>query len=350
MKYKKTYFGSLSNGQKASLYTVSNNQISFTASDYGCALISLIVPAKNQEKKDVVLGLPTLSAYSTTWGSFGSIIGRFSNRINGAKFTLDGKEYNLIQNIEGACLHGGWPRWENEIWKASFIKGRKKCGIKFSKQFPDGYQGFPGNLSVQALYILEENRLSFIFKAKTDKRTPVSITNHTYFNLTGDFSDIREEKLLLNCKEYLESDSKNNVSGKILPVDGTVYDFTRGKIISENFPEKGYDNSFVTQAYNPESGLPSKNTPLADIGSLTDFKSKIKMEVKSNLECLQLYTANYVRGVFGKSGAVYRPFTAVCLETQAFPDSPNQASFPSVILNPGHELFERTDFIFSVIQ
>ena len=226
----------------------------------------------------------------------------------------------------------------------------KKCGIKFSKTFEDSYQGFPGRLCVQALYILEGNRLSFIFKAKSDKRTPVSITNHTYFNLTGDFSDIRDEKLLLNCKEYLESDSHNNVTGKIIPVAGTPFDFTKGKIISENFPENGYDHSFVTQAYNPEQGLPSENTPMVKIGSLTDSKSKIKMELESNLECLQLYTANYVRGVFGKRGAVYRPFTAVCLETQAFPDSPNQPSFPSVILNPGQELFERTDFIFSVIQ
>ena len=378
MKFKKRNFGILSDGSKAHLYEVSNGKLSFCASDYGCALISLFVPAleNSQEvKKDIVLGLTDLSSYSRTWGSFGSIIGRFSNRINGASFTLDGKKYPLTENIDGSCLHGGFPRWENEIWKARFIKSGEGKGIRFSKTFPEGYQGFPGKLKVTAEYILKETTLSFIFKAVSDKRTPVSITNHTYFNLTGDFSDIRNEKLRLNCSKYLSSDEKHNVNGRFLEVKGTPFDFTELRTIGENFPENGYDTSFVTEAFRDSGGaaqtaegktpmsgkceqagkaginssaLPSRETPLVELGTLIDEKTKIRMDVKTNLECVQLYTANYVKGVFGKKGAVYKPFSAVCLETQNFPDSPNQPNFPSCILEPGKELYERTDFTFSL--
>ena len=354
MKTKKSYFGSLYDGKKAWLYTVSNGSMSFTASDYGCTITSIVVKDRNKNDVDVVIGPSTLSGFATAWGSFGAIVGRFANRISGAKFSLDGKEYRLNDNNNGSSLHGGFPRWESEIWKAGFIKKSGGTGVRFSKSFPDGYQGFPGNLNVSIEYILDENdNLSFTYTATTDKATPLSITNHTYFNLSG-CGDILSEKLGINSSKILEL-SKNSIpTGKYIDVEKTIFDFRKAKPIGDDIcshllkESRGYDHGYVTGAFDSLSAIPTKSTPLSKAAVLFDERTGIKMELSTNCEGLQLYTANYVDYVLGKSGAVYRPHSAVCLETQAFPDSPNQKKFPDAILRPGVEYNAVTVYSFSV--
>lgn len=353
MRTKKTYFGTLSDGRKAHLYSVSDRDISFTASDYGCAVTNIIVNDRNGKKIDVVLGHPTLTGYASEWGSFGAVIGRFANRISGAKFSLGGKEYILSDNAGGVCLHGGFPRWENEVWNAGFIRTKNGKGIRFHKVFEDGYQGFPGKLDVKIDYILEKgNRLVFSYTARTDKETPLSITNHTYFNLSGG-GTILHEKLKINSEKILEIGKDSCPTGKFIDVSGTPFDFREekeiGKEISTEALErtKGYDHCYVTSAYRKDSAVPEKSREIVTAASLSDEKSGIALELDTNCEGLQLYTANYVARAAGKYGDFYLPKCAVCLETQAFPDSPNQKSFPSVILKPGTEYNAVTVLKFS---
>lgn len=353
MKTKKSYFGSLSDGRKAYVYSVFDKDISFSASDYGCTITNIIVNDRNGNKVDVVLGPATLSGYASGWGSFGAIVGRFANRIVGAKFLISSKEYVLTENVKGACLHGGFPRWENEIWNAKFISTKNGKGIRFSKRFPDGYQGFPGNLDVQVEYILEKGgKLILNYKAFCDKETPLSITNHSYFNLSGS-GTILDERLRLNSSKILEIDKNCFPTGKFLDVSGTPFDFREEKKIGKEIGSeilkdtKGFDHCFVTSAYNADSAIPTKERKAVNVARLSDDKTGIALEIDTNCEGIQLYTANYVKDMAGKYGAFYVPNSAVCLETQAFPDSPNQSAFPPSILKPGTEYNALTVLKFS---
>ena len=349
---RKSYFGSLSDGSKAYVYTVSNGKITFSASDYGCTITSIIVKDRNGKNTDVVLGPQTLSGYAMEWGSYGAIVGRFANRINGAKFSINGKEYLLNDNLKGVCLHGGFPRWENIIWSGKFIKKGGYSGIRFYREFEDGYQGFPGNLKVTVDYLLKDEEILLNYKAITDQDTPVSITNHSYFNLSG-YGNILHEKLKLDCDKVLELDENSVPTGKILDVKGTAFDFTSEKTLKEDFDKEelkksqGYDHCFVTKAYDSESAVPSSLKNPVKAAELSDDKTGLKLELFTNCEGLQLYTANYVSFVAGKYGAFYGKQNAVCLETQAFPDSPNQTAFPSTILTPGTEYNSITLLKFS---
>ncbi len=354
MKISKNYFGSLSDGRTASVYTVSNGRMSFSASDYGCAVTGITVKDRNGCDVDVVVCPPTFTGFATEWGSYGSIVGRFANRISGARFSLDGKEYLLNDNSGGSCLHGGFPRWENEIWKAKTTRNSKGAGLRFSKVFPDGHQKFPGRLEVSVEYFLDDtDTLTFTYRALTDRATPISITNHSYFNLSGHGS-VLDHSLKINSTKILEVDSNSVPTGKFIDVAGTPFDFTEEKKIGRDISEKilqksmGYDHCYVTPAFREESGVPDKDVPLLKTAILSDEKTGIRLELSTNCEGLQLYTANYVQNLPGKNGAFHQGHCAVCLETQAFPDSPNRIEFPQAVLRPGRTYAAVTSHKFSV--
>ena len=352
IKNWKKHFGTIYNGQKASLYSVSTKNITLQATDYGATITSLILKDSQGKETDIVLGFETLDSYSKNWGSFGAIIGRYSNKISNAKFTLNGTEYKLAENIQGSCLHGGVPRWENLIWNGKIIRQRNKIGLRFEKTFSDGFQGFPGNLSVTIEYIItNENKLTFSYKAKTDKDTPISITNHSYFNLNGG-GNVKENELQLFCDKILETDKENIPTGKFIDVKNTEYDFLQPKKIGTDLEklEFGYDTCYVTPAYNPKTAIPTKDTPLVKIAQLTDYDAKKKMTIYTNAEGMQLYTSGYVKFTLGKNGATYTPACAVCFETQNFPDSPNRPEFPSAILKPNQEYNSITEFHFDFLN
>ena len=320
-----------------------------SATDFGCALTSLVITDPHGKQTDVVLGFSTLDGYARSWGSFGAVIGRYSNKISGASFSLNGKKFQLFDNCGGSCLHGGFPRWENTLWKGKFIRRKGASGIQFRNVFSDGYQGFPGTLSVTVEYLIDKNAvLTMCFRAETDKATPVSITNHSYFNLSS-AGDIRKNVLQLFCSKVLETADGNIPTGTMIDVRNTPYDFLEPKEIGADFDKmpEGYDDCFVTDAFSPDSGIPSAQSPLVRVAELSDFSSRIKMSVSSNAEGVQLYTAQFVKYLPGKYGACYMPFNAVCLETQNFPDSPNRPEFPSVILNPGQIYTGITEYKFS---
>lgn len=349
MKISKICFGSLSDGSQATLFTIASKRMSFSVTDFGCTITCVKLFDKKDSFTDVVLGFSSLSSYATSWGSFGAIIGRYSNKIENAQFSLGQKKYNLENNCGGHCLHGGIPRWENILWNSKIVQNEKSSGICFSKRFPDGFQGFPGNLDVEIEYLLcEDNSLEFNYRAVCDEKTPISITNHSYFNLKGSGS-ILDHILQLNCDKFLEQDKNQLPTGAIESVKNSRFDFIHPRRIGECKKiedEKGYDNCFVTNAYRMSLGIPQRTVPLVKIATLTEAESKKSMEVFTNCEGFQLYNAKYVRYLPGKYGAMYMPFCGICFEPQAFPNSPNIKEFPSAILEPGQEYFSKTVFKF----
>ncbi len=337
---KKQTLGTLCDGQKVSLYTVSNGKMSFCAMDYGCTLTGIFLPNKiGGGKTDILLGHSTLDAYVASSSCFGSIVGRFANRIGGAKFSIGKDVYSLDKNDNKAnTLHGGFTRLDHFVWKSTPVEGKEGCGVKFTRRSADGEQGFPGNLDVCVSYTLgKDNRLTLKYTATTDKPTPVNFTNHAYFNLSGG-GTVLEHTMQSDCEGYLEVDKNLIPTGKIIPVSGTAFDFTKEKPLGRDIAKtgSGYDHCFVTPAYGKEkSAVPLKAKPLVVAAIIRDMKSGRKMTVETNLEGIQVYTANSIDGIIGKNARVYKNHEAVCLETQCFPDTPNKAEFPSCILNPG---------------
>lgn len=348
-KFKKVDFGTIYNGQKAHLYVINRKDISFCVTDFGCSITSLKIRDTNDSWTDVVLGMETLSGYASNWGSFGAVIGRYSNRINGACFELNGKKFPLTENIEGACLHGGFPAWGNIIWNAKRVCKKDASGICFCKDFKDGEQGFPGNLRVQVEYLIDDKKqLSMVFRATTDKETPISITNHSYFNLRGK-DDVKDYELQLFADKYIDLESGE----KIKPVANTDFDFSKKKrwwsesMFQANPDFKGFDVCYAVTDYRGSKGIPLKGAPMAKIAVVSDPVSGRSMSVFTNQEGFQLYTGNYLRFTPGKEGRWYHQNEAICIETQSFPDSPNQKSFPSVVLQPGEQYEARTVYTFS---
>ena len=347
-RFRKVLFGTVHNGQKAHLFIIKRKEISFCVTDFGCTITSLKIRDEKDSWTDVVLGMETLAGYASNWGSFGAVIGRYSNRINGASFELKDKKISLSENIEGACLHGGFPAWGNIIWNAKKVCKKNACGVCFWKEFKDGEQGFPGNLKVQVEYLIDDNKqLSMVFRATTDEETPISITNHSYFNLRGK-DNVKDYELQLFADRYIDLES----SEKIKSVAGTDFDFTKKRrwwsesMLQANPDFKGYDICYAATGYCGSKGIPLEGTPMVKIAEISDPISGRGMSVSSNQEGFQLYTGNYVRFTPGKEGRWYQQNEGICIETQSFPDSPNQESFPSVVLQPGEQYEARTVYAF----
>lgn len=352
MKVTKQKFGILSDGTKVNLYTVKNKNMSFSCTDYGCTLTSIVLKNKDGSKTDVLLGYSTLEGYINSTYCFGAIVGRFANRIGKASFTLNGTKYDLDKNDGPNTLHGGFNGYDKMMWKGKVIEEDHFCGVKFTRLSPDGEQGFPGNLSLSVTYILDENNnLSCIYNAETDKATPINITNHAYFNLAGN-GNIGEHTMQMNSTKRLEVNPKLIPTGKLLDVEGTPFDFTEEKKMGAEIDKVGvgYDHCYVTEIYsedNPQCGVPLDDSDLVEFCTVREPKTKHVMSVYTNLAGCQFYSGNYIKGIVGKNGKVYENHDAFCLETQAFPDSPNKKDFPTCILEPGQKMKAKTVYSFN---
>ncbi|MCR5613412.1 aldose epimerase family protein, partial [Treponema sp.] len=332
MKVKKTIYGTLSNGQTASLYTVDNGKMSFCVTDFGCTLTGIFLPNKLGQKDDILLGYSTLDGFVKCPGlSFGSIVGRFANRIGGAAFSVEGKTYSLDKNDnEINTLHGGFTRYDHMIWNSRIVSNKNGKGVEFTRISPDGEQGFPGNVKLTVTYTLnDKNELRLDYKATTDKSTPVNLTNHAYFNLHGS-GTVLNHTLQMKSENILEVDDKLIPTGKYIPVSGTAYDFNTAKTLGKDIDKiaPGYDNCYTTCWHSKDSEWvePTEDCFTACGGEcavLSDPDTNRTMKVYTNQPGIQLYTANWIEGVVGKLGTVYKRHGAVCLETQAFPDAPN---------------------------
>jgi aldose 1-epimerase len=346
MEVKVTDFGEVK-GKKVELFTITNkNGNTIAVTNYGATWVSAIVPDKNGTKEDVLLGFPDLEGYLTDTCYIGATVGRFANRIENARFVIDGVEYNITPNVAPDCLHGGTEGLSFRVWDSHV----EDDGVKFSIVSPDGDQGFPGELKASVRYRWDDdNKASIEFRAETDKATPVSLTNHAYFNLKGQ-GKILDHRLIIKADNFLPMKEGCIVSGEIAPVEGTPFDFRKVKYIGTDIDEphpqlvmgKGYDESFLVK-----TGDDKKSQIIA---AACDVESERMMAMTSTYPTVHLYTSNFLTSVRpGKNGKKYDEREAFCLEAQYSPNSPNLKDFPSCILRPGESYYHVIEVIFTLL-
>ncbi|MCB2379890.1 galactose mutarotase [Hymenobacter sp. BT635] len=346
-------FGHTQDGTEVQLYTLRNAQgVQVSITNYGGTVTSLLTPDKSGQLGDIVLGFDDVSGYQSpeyqkAGPYFGALIGRFGNRIKGGKFTLDGKEYTLATNNGPNHLHGGPKGFDKVVWQAE--PGTSADGPTLTLKYlsKDGEEGYPGNLQVTAVYTLtDRNELRIDYSATTDKATPVNLTNHSYFNLSlGQSEDVLEHEVTLHASRYTVVDDTLIPTGELRPVPGTPFDFSSPRYIGARIAEVpgGYDHNWVlSQARAGE---------LHVAALVYDFASGRTLQVTTTEPGVQFYTGNFLDGSLrGKGGTVYGKHAGFCLETQHFPDSPNQPGFPSTTLQPGQTLQSTTIYTFGVRQ
>ena len=340
-------FGTL-NGKEVFQYTLKNKKGDILKlTNYGAAIVEVIVPDRNGRKENVAFGYDSLSGYLKGDPYFGKVVGQYANRIAKGKFTLDGVEYTLAINNYPNSLHGGPTGWHSRVWDPQVLQNTDYPAVRFTYNKPDMEEGYPGNVVAEVVYTWTDNdEIIMDYKVTTDKKTVINITNHAYFNLHGaGVGDILDHEVLIRASSFTPVDSTLIPTGEIRPVEGTPFDFRTphkvGERIGMNEEQlllgKGYDHNFVldnaeevdAEVYDPSTGR--------------------VLEVISDQPGVQFYTGNFLDGTqTGHGGKVYNYRSGFCLETQHFPDSPNQPSFPSVILTPEEPLLTSTTFRFSV--
>jgi aldose 1-epimerase len=346
-------FGRIPDGREAHLFTLQNaSGLRADISDYGGTVVRLLTPDRQGQFADVVLGFDAVADYVKHSPYFGCIIGRFGNRIAGGRFSLEGQPYTLARNNSPggvAChLHGGLRGFDKVMWRAEPFDAETGPALRLQYRSADGEEGFPGNLDVTVTYTLtRKNALRIDYLATTDRPTPVNLTNHTYFNLAGEGAgDVLGHVLTLNASRFTPVDAGLIPTGELALVDGTPFDFTAPHTIGERieFPHEqlrlagGYDHNFV---------LDHGGGTLAAAATVLEPQSGRLVEVLTTEPGVQFYSGNFLRGAFaGKHGHVYQRRHGLCLETQHFPDSPNQPSFPSTVLRPGDTLRSTTEYRF----
>ncbi|MEJ2354353.1 MAG: galactose mutarotase [candidate division WOR-3 bacterium] len=345
---QKVEFGKTPDGKTVNLFTIKNaNGVELKVSEFGATLVSLKVPDREGNFEDIIQGFDNLEGYIKDNTFQGVTAGRYANRIGKGKFTLDGKEYTLATNDGENHLHGGVEGFGKKVWKGEELKTDEGAGVKFTYLSKDGEEGYPGNLDCTVKYILNnDNELKIVFDTKTDKPTPVNLTNHAYFNLKGEGEGtILDHELKLNAEKYTPVDDGLIPTGEIASVEGTPLDFTEAKKIGadiEKVDKKfsgGYDHNFV---------LPESGNSLTMVCRVVEPESGRVMEIYTTKPGTQFYSGNFLDGLKGKGGKVYDQHYAFCIEPQYYPDSPNKPNFPSCILRPGEEREEIILYKFSV--
>lgn len=343
---KKRDFGMTAAGVQAALYTLTNkNGMEVSVTDFGAALVNVIVADREGNPRDVVLGYDDVSGYENGNAFFGAIVGRNANRIQGAAFKLNGKQYMLEANEKGNNLHSGPDFYNKRFWE---VKKETSSSITFALFSPDKDQGYPGDLRIEVTYMLtEENELKIMYKCIPSEDTVINMTNHSYFNLNGEGrEDIRNHEVWINADQVTEIDDALIPTGKKNPVEGTPMDFRKGKAIGQEIDAQdqqlrlggGYDHNWclnnkgkfekVAEAYSPITG--------------------IVMEVKTDLPGMQMYTSNGLEEPCGKNGKPYHHCAAVCFETQYYPDAVHHENFEAPICKTGEIYETTTSYVFYV--
>ena len=342
-------FGS-ADGQPVTLYTLRNGNAEVSICNYGGIVTSFKVPDKNGKIGDVVLGFDNLPDYIKSSPYFGALIGRYGNRIAKGKFTLDGKEYSLATNNGANALHGGLKGFDKVVWRAQTLQSPDGPALELTYLSKDGEEGYPGNLSVKAVYTLtSDNALKLEFTATTDKDTVANLTHHSYFNLAGK-GDVLNHVVMIDADKFTPVDSGLIPTGELRPVEGTPFDFRTptpiGTRINQDDEQlkfaNGYDHNWIINNYTGALRLAAR---------VYEPTSGRVLEVFSTEPGLQFYTGNFLDGTLkGKGGWVYQFRDAFCMEPQHYPDSPNHPDFPSVVLKPGAVYHNTIVYRFSVRQ
>jgi aldose 1-epimerase len=340
-------------GREVDIYTLTNrNGIELRVMTYGAAIVSLKTPDRAGKFADIVLGFDSLASYTAGVPYFGAIVGRYANRIANGRFTLDGTAYQLPKNDGPNSLHGGDKGFDKRIWSASPFETPDGTGLRLTYVSAAGEEGYPGRLSATVTYQLrDDNSLAIDYMATTTAPTPVNLTNHAYFNLTGDPKHtILDHVLTINADSFTPVDATLIPTGELHPVAGTPFDFRKATAIGARIDSddeqlrlgRGYDHNWVLA--KPAAGAMTR------AAMLTDPTSGRTLEVRTTQPGLQFYSGNFLDGKPAGRGTVFEHRTGLCLETQHFPDSPNRHSFPSTILRPGQTYSEHTMLLFGTMK
>ena len=335
-------------GKKTDLYILRNkNNMEVCITNFGGRIVSVMVPDKDGQMRDVVLGFDSIQDYISKPSDFGASIGRYANRINQGKFTFDGVEYQLPRNNYGHCLHGGPQGFQYRVYDAVQLNPQE---LQLTYVAKDGEEGFPGNITCKVLMKLtDDNAIDIQYEAETDKPTIVNMTNHSYFNLDGDAGSNAEHLLTIDADYYTPVDSTFMTTGEIVPVEDTPMDFRTPMPVGERINDfdfvqlkngNGYDHNWVLNA---------KGDINRRAASLKSQKTGIVLDVYTNEPGVQVYAGNFLDGsLTGKKGITYNQRASVCLETQKYPDTPNKPEWPSAVLRPGEKYMSQCIFKFSV--
>jgi aldose 1-epimerase len=349
----KSPFGTLKTGEAVDIYTLKNaNGMTVRITNYGGTIVSWTAPDRNGNYADITLGCADLANYEKGVPYFGALVGRYGNRIANGKFALEGKTYTLATNNGKNHLHGGIKGFDKAVWTAEAISGEEPA-LKLTYLSKDGEEGYPANLNVTVVYTLQkDNALKMDYTATADKTTVCNLTNHAYFNLTGDFSKtILDHELTLNCDKFLPVDKTLIPTGELKSVVGTPFDFLKPTKIGLHINDSsdvqiknggGFDHAWILTPTTEGGNLRS-------VGTLSEPTSGRVMEVLTTEPAVQFYTGNFLNGkVLGKDGKGFQHRTGLCLETEHYPDSPNQAKFPTTTLKKGETYRTTTVYKFSV--
>ena len=341
-------WGKAPGGQPVQLYTLSDNDLTVQITNFGAHVVGIEAPDRSGNKADVVLGYKDLAGYIADNKTYmGSIVGRYGNRIANGTFSLDGNTYHIPTNDHGNALHGGTEGFDRKVWTGHEIPN----GVDLTLISPDGEMGFPGQLTVHVRYTLEGHSLHINYSAITTKPTVLNLTNHTYFNLGGEGSGtILNEVMMIPADRYTPVNRTQIPTGQLASVDGTPMDFRKPTPIGERIHEPfeqlqsggGYDHNYVLNG--------ARDGSLHLAAKVVDPTGGRTLTVTTTQPGVQFYSGNSLNGPVGASGKAYTRNTGFCLETQHFPDSPNQPSFPTTTLNPGQTLHSETVFAFGVEQ
>mgnify|MGYP000361684761 FL=1 len=344
----RTNFQTEVGGKKTDLYTLRNkNNMEVCVTNFGGRIVSVMVPDKDGKMQDVVLGFDSIQDYISKPSDFGASIGRYANRINQGRFTLDSIEYQLPQNNYGHCLHGGPNGFQYRVFDAVQPNPQE---VELTYVAADGEEGFPGNITCKVLMKLtDDNAIDIRYEAETDKPTIVNMTNHSYFNLDGDAARNEAHLLTIDADYYTPVDSTFMTTGEIAPVEGTPMDFRTptpvgARINDYDFVQlkngNGYDHNWV---------LNTKGDITRKCATLESPLTGIVLDVYTNEPGIQVYAGNFLDGsLTGKKGITYNQRASVCLETQKYPDTPNKPEWPSAVLRPGEKYMSQCIFKFSV--
>ncbi|MCZ2416798.1 MAG: galactose mutarotase, partial [Burkholderiales bacterium] len=337
-------------GQQTGLYILKNSLgMEVCITNFGGRVVSIMVPDREDKLRDVVLGFSNATDYMEIPSDFGASIGRYANRIGQGLFTLDSTDYQLPKNNFGHCLHGGPKGWQYKIYEVEKVSDNS---ITLVRNSPDGDESFPGNVTAKVTFtVTTDNALEIAYQATTDKPTVINMTNHSYFNLSGDAANsILDHVLYVNAQYFTPVGRTLIPTGEIVPVAGTPMDFTIPKVIGKDIDSTGYEQIRFGNGYDHNWILDTKGDMGAVAATLFSPESGIKLDVYTDEPGIQVYSGNFLDGkVTGKNGIVYQKRAAICLETQHYPDSPNKPEWPTTVLRPGETYTSHCTYKFSTI-
>lgn len=351
MKLEKHSFGITADQIPVSLYTLTNDHgMEVQITNYGGIVVAWKAPDREGNWEDVVLGFETLDDYIQNNSPYlGALVGRYANRIAYGRFSIRGQTYQLATNTGEDHLHGGPKGFHQVVWEAQAMESEEEVSLELHYLSEEGEEGYPGNLSVTVTYTLtQENALKLAYTATTDQTTPINLTNHSYFNLSGNqLRPVHDCELMVNADQFTPLDARLIPTGELRSVKGTVLDFTR-PVKMQTQMDQGDSSLLCLGGYDINFALNNPHHELIPAALVHEPQSGRVLEVFTTAPGMQLYTACNLDGsLTGKGGVAYERHTGICLETQHFPDSPNHSHFPSTLLNPGETYRQITVYQFS---